>query len=619
MSENEISVCRNVETPMRDGVLLAADLFIGGDPASLETDPRPVVLIRTPYNRTFVAASFDASPFLARGFLVMIQDVRGTGTSGGTLVPLMNERDDGTDTITWLTAQPWCNGQVGTTGASYMGGTQLQLVVDPVPGHEGAFIQVPAGNMFSLGMIYDGDMMTTDTAVPWVMLMAASTLQRFPPATAAAIGADLAAGDTPLPPPMGDGDVFAFLKGRSLRSLPVARHVPFWHSWLDSRENPDFFAPAEVNSKLANVSRPLLHFAGWYDLFLRNSIFAYTGITANGATSEAREGQRLIIGPWSHVDDARFRRYPGSDVHDAAVGAAWLSQCLQGVANPLFDHPVIIYVMGENRWRAEQSWPCPGAVATRFYMHGNGAANGVDGDGTLSMTAPGENELADHYSADPADPIRSLGGHGLSGGAVDQRPNASRQDILVYTSEPLAEDIEVTGEVRATIHAASSATDTDWFVKLIDVFPDGTAYNILNGGARGRYRHSRLDPVPLTPGETVAYDIDLQVTSNVFKKGHRIRIEISSSDCPNFELNPNSFVDLSTAGPDDYVIARQTVFHDAARPSWVELPIIPAQRERHWIPTPFPAGPGDRAYSKHDTAIAELALKEIEVTELPAS
>jgi putative CocE/NonD family hydrolase len=616
MSEIEARICRNIEIPMRDGVVLSSDLYFGCDAKELLTAPRPVILMRTPYNRAFVALSTDIRPFLARGFAFLFQDVRGTGASGGALNPLMNEANDGADTIAWLTRQPWCDGRVATTGASYMGAAQLQLVVNPVVGHETAVLQVPAGNIFGSGMIYDGDMLALETAAPWAVMMGASTLTRFPPETAAAIGDDIAAEDVPFLQPLADGDTFGFLKDRSLRSIPVARHVPFWHGWLDNRENPEFFASAEVNSRLGNVVRPLMHLAGWYDLFLRNTLAAYSGISAEGATPEARTGQRLIVGPWSHVGNPKFRQFPGSDVNDAAASAAWIGHCLTGEANGLFDHPVIIYVMGENRWRAEEAWPCRGAVPTRLYLHSNGGANGPDGNGMLSANSPGESEPADTYRTDPSDPIKSLGGHGLSGGPVDQRPNANRRDILVYTTAVLQEDMEVAGHVRATIYAASSATDTDWFVKLIDVFPDGTAYNILNGGARGRYRHSRLDPAPLTPGEVVAYDVDLQATSNVFKKGHRIRVEISSSDFPNYDLNPNCFVDLSSSGPDDYVVAKQSVFHDAARPSSIELPVIPQGRARNWIATPFPAGKGDRAYSRHDTALSELGLIEIDASAL---
>jgi uncharacterized protein len=617
-SELEIAICRNIEIPMRDGTLLSGDLYCGCDLETLATDPRPVVLMRTPYNRAFVITATDVRPFLARGFLFFLQDVRGTGASGGALDPLMNEAVDGADTVAWLIAQPWCDGTVATTGASYMGAVQLQMLIDPVEGHKAAFLQVPAGNIFGTGMIYDGDMLALETAAPWAIMMAASTATRFPAETAKAIGSDIATENVPFLQPLAESDHFAFFKDRSLRSIPVARHVPFWHGWLDNRDNPDFFAGAEVNSRLGNVAMPLMHWTGWYDLFLRNSLRAYETITASGATPEARAGQRLVIGPWSHVDTPKFRQFPDAAVNDAAAGAAWISHCLRGDPAP-FDHPVTIYVMGENRWRGEQEWPCRDAVATTFYLHSEGSANGAAGDGVLSTDLPGAGETPDQFLADPADAIRSLGGHGVSGGPVDQRANQHRRDILVYTTLPLVEDLEVTGYVRATIHAASSANDTDWFVKLIDVFPDGTAYNIVNSGVRARYRNSRLAPVALTPGEIVAYDVDLQATSNVFKKGHCIRIEISSSDFPNYDLNPNRFVDLSTAGPEDYTVAEQTVFHDAARPSSVTLPVIPRDRERMWIPTPFPAATGDRAYSRHDTPLADLRLNEVASSDLPTA
>nr|WP_302053992.1 CocE/NonD family hydrolase [Sphingomonas tagetis] len=594
---------------MRDGIVLSSDLYVGDD----ATEPRPVVLVRTPYNRAMLAPRFDLRPFVDRGYAVMFQDVRGTGQSQGVLTPLMNEADDGADTIAWLVAQSWCNGQVGTTGPSYMGGVQLQLAVRPVPGHETAFIQVPAANMFSIGMVHDGDVLALETAAPWALMMAATTMDRFPPDVIARIRADMTSLEVPSMALLEGDALVAFLRGHSPRTLPVARHVPFWHDWLDNRENPSFFDPAETNSRLSAATRPLMHFAGWYDLFLRNALNSYAGITAHGATPEARAGQRLIVGPWSHVSNPRFRQFPDSDVNDAAASAAWMDLHFRGEANPAFDHRVTLYVMGENRWRAEPDWPRRDAVPTRFYLDSHGNANGVDGDGVLSTDATGADRPADRYRADPADPVISLGGHGVSGGPVDQQPNAARRDILVYTTAPLGEDVEVTGNIRATIHAASSATDTDWFVKLIDVFPDGEAYNIVNGGARARYRVSRTEPVALTPGDVVAYDIDLHATSNVFKKGHRIRLEISSSDFPNADLNPNAFIDLSEATPNDYVVAEQAIFHDAARPSFVELPIIPAAAERHWIDTPFPPGPGDQAYSKYHSEIGNRPLRQIEL------
>ncbi|MGE0387437.1 MAG: CocE/NonD family hydrolase [Gammaproteobacteria bacterium] len=616
MTETETLVCRDVRIPMRDGVVLSSDLYLGPEPAMRRPQARPVILVRTPYDRTFVAPRFDIRPFVDRGYAVMFQDVRGTGASGGFMDPLMNESSDGADTIAWLIAQPWCNGQVGMTGPSYMGGVQLQLAVRPVTGLRTAFIQVPAANVFGKGMIYDDDVLALETAAPWVLMMAASTLGRFPAEVAAAIRSDMAGQDVPLTALLNGDALHTFLLGHSLRELPIARHVPFWHDWLDNRDNPRFFAPAETDSRLGEVSRPLMHFAGWYDLFLRNTLAAYVGATHRGATPEARSGQRLMIGPWSHVANPAFRQFPDSDVNDAAACAAWMDQHLRGEAHCLFSHPVILYVMGENRWRAEPEWPCRGTVPTRFFLHSKGRANGVAGDGTLSTDAPEPFEPADQYRSDPASPIRSLGGHGVTGGPVDQRPNGHRRDILVYSTEPLRDDVEVTGYVSATVHAASSATDTDWFVKLIDVFPDGRSYNIVSGAARARYRHSRTAPAPLTPGEVVAYQVDLHATSNVFKKGHRIRVEISSSDFPNADLNPNRFMDLSIATAADHVVAEQTVFHDASRPSAIDLPIIPMDRDRQWIETPFPVGPGEQAYTKYDSATSKRPLREIALPEL---
>lgn len=274
-----------------------------------------------------------------------------------------------------------------------------------------------------------------------------------------------------------------------------------------------------------------------------------------------------------------------------ALNLAWMDQNFKGIRHPSFDHPVMLYVMGENRWRAEESWPLPATERTRYYLHSQGGANTATGDGLLSTDLPG-NEPADQYRYDPADPVPSLGGIDLWGSRAAQNEAESRPDVLCYTSAELGEDVEVTGKVTATLFAASSAADTDWWMRLVDVGPDGRAETLSHGVVRARYRSGRASPQPLAPSEIVEYAIDMMATSNVFKRGHRIRVEVSSSCFPLGERHPNCFVDLFSATEADFVVATQTIYHDAEHPSCVELPIIPLAHERQWIDTPFPLATG---------------------------
>ncbi len=324
----------------------------------------------------------------------------------------------------------------------------------------------------------------------------------------------------------------------------------------------------------------MFHLVSWFDLFLNSSLDSYMGLSAHAATPEARAGQRLVIGPWTHAFDPTpgLRKFPGSEFNDLAAAAAWFDQQGRGVRHPVFDHKVIHYVMGANRWRAEESWPPQGIRTTAFYLRG---------DGLLSVEPPRDDKAEDRYRYDPADPTPSLRGQALLGGCVDQRPNEGRKDRLVYTTAPLDQDVEIAGPVRLRLFASSSATDTDWHVKLIDVFPDGTAYNLTSGAVRARYRTSRTAPTALTPGAIESYDVDMMATSNVFAKGHGIRVVIESSDYPYFDRNPNAFVDLARATSADYVVAEQHIHRDAAHPSRIDLPVIPADRERRWIDQPF--------------------------------
>ena len=326
----------------------------------------------------------------------------------------------------------------------------------------------------------------------------------------------------------------------------------------------------------------MLHFGSWYDIFLEGTLSGFEGVNALGGPN-ARGKQRLLVGPWAHIGyslptsggTGELDFGPEAEIDFMQIQLRWFDHWLKGEENGVMDEPPVrIFVMGENRWRDEQEWPPARAEYTPWYLHSGGAANSLDGDGILTPEAPAA-EPPDRFVYDPHDPVPSLGGNNLiiARGAFDQRPAEVRDDVLVYTSEVLAEDLEVTGPLRVTLWAASSAVDTDFTAKLVDVYPDGYAQNLQDGMIRARYRDSASDPKLMTPGQPYRFEIDLWATSHVFLAGHRIRVEISSSCFPRFDRNPNTGTPVESEST--LVPASQTILHDAEHTSHITLPVIP--------------------------------------------
>lgn len=605
-------VYRNVRIPMSDGVELATDIYFPSKNGVVDFNKKyPVAMNRSAY--------MDGSPimvpiyfeyFLAeRGYVVILNAARGTYLSDGVYQPGANEgwggktdgygdKMDGVDTMAWIVKQPWCNGKVVTCGMSYLGNTQyaLQLTGD-VPGLVTSAINCPAMNSIDGGWIYTGEFIDASCIVFWAIgrAMEPGLVSKLSKEAQEGILADnQLLGDVFSHPERFTGAFFAELEATySYREMPIARHLPFYQAWLDNRDNPEFFAYNDTRTRKHDMKKPVLFQAGWYDLFSLNALNGYKKMVEDAPSEEVAKGHRLIVGPWNHNYSPLVRRFPESETDERLFCMEWFEQQVNGITSEFFrDNPVSLFVMGENRWRSEQTWPLADAVPTKYYIHSNGSANTLMGTGTLSLTPPAAEENQDKYMYDPANPVASPGGNGVvSGGQCDQRAVEMRPDVLVYTSEVLEEDVEVTGYVKATLYAATSATDTDFYMKLLDVTPEGIVYNVVTGGRRGRYlKNGRSKPEALTPGEINEYNIELRATSYVFKKGHQIRIDITSSDSLCTDVNPNAFIDLNSCTKADYVVAAQTVYHDAARPTSIELPIIPASHERKWLdPWPFSA------------------------------
>jgi putative CocE/NonD family hydrolase len=558
-----VTVEAAVRVLMRDGVALMADVY-----RPEGHDRYPVLLIRTPYDRHEYAVG---STLASHGYVVVLQDVRGRYGSEGVFYPFRNEAADGYDTVEWAAALPSSNGKVGTFGGSYVGATQM-LAASARPPHLVAIHPVVTASDYYEGWTYQGGALMQWFTSSWTSGLAADTLRRR--------SAELSSPQTWV-------ETLPIEGYRILAPPPASELAPYYRDWLAHEADDDYWRAVRVKDHYGEMAVKGLHQAGWHDIFSRGSIENYVGLHAGAATPEARAGQRLIVGPWGHtptlaegkVGDVRFGKDAELDEDDMLL--KWADWSLKGVANEYATGaPVRLFIMGENAWRDEAEFPLARARSTRYYLHSARGANSAAGDGRLSPSPP-KREAPDRFDYDPANPVRTLGGRLCCGkdflpyrpGPADQRPNESRQDVLVYSTGPLEKDTEVTGFVSAEVWAQSSAVDTDFTAMLVDVDPSGYARYLADGILRGRYRESRERAAPLQPGRIEKYEIDLGATGNLFKAGHQLRLYVSSSNFPRFDRNLNTGAPLMTGTRMEK--AEQVVFHDAAHPSALILPVIP--------------------------------------------
>jgi putative CocE/NonD family hydrolase len=544
----------NVRIPMRDGATLSADIYRPAGPGRF-----PVVLVRTPYLDLGTGSQEDGQFWAEHGYAYVIQDVRGRGSSDGSFYPLVHEANDGYDTQTWLGTQPWSSGRVGTLGSSYLGWTQVYTAGLNNP-HLAAMVPTVAPPDPFRNIPYQHGVFSP-TLIEWLVLLDGHVLQKTPLGYAR----------------------------EQLRSLPLAdmdrlygRRLPAWHDWVAHPALDDYWAAQSYQDNYLKSRVPGLHVTGWYDDVLIGTLENYANLTTRAVDPAARKLQWLIVGPWPHaVDQGRSIGQvdfgPTAVIGLRDVELQWFDHWLKGIDNGMDREPhVRIFVMGANRWRTENEWPMARTRYVKFFLHSSGKANTLRGDGVLSPDEPAPREPADQFTYDPADPVPFVTPPTFAqlGGPDDYREVEHRQDVLVYTSTPFGEPTEVCGPLRVHLVAASSARDTDWTAKVVDVHPDGYAQRLNDGIVRARFRHSDSKPQLLTPGKAEAYEIDAWATCIELQAGHRLRLEISSSEFPKFMPNLNTGEDDGTGT--QRMIAAQTVFHDKARPSYVVVPIVPA-------------------------------------------
>ena len=573
---------RNVMVPMRDGARLATDIFRPDAPGRF-----PTLVSRGPYGKEGYLDQPNHSMwfFPKNGYVFVSQDCRARFDSeGGHYDPVFQEAQDGWDTVEWAARQPWSTGRVGTTGQSYLGATQYALAgMNPLPPHLQAMAPFSASSDFHQSWVYHtGGPMEWGWMVPYAIFKGRNTLERMGRSDL------LAQMDEYVLPP---GNFAQPLTNEWYRRLPLRDWIdrlkeaaPYFHEYFDEELDGPYWWRANLLKNLGGVKIPMFHVSSWYDIFLEGALNSYQAIRERGASELARNNQRLLVGPWAHVrpytepnsggcGDIDFGDNARIELHDYLL--RWFDHWLRGIDTGITgEPPVYLFVMGENRWRHENEWPLARTQYTSFYLHSQGSANTRHGDGSLS-TVPSADESPDQFVYDPRDPAPTAGGNTLiiDYGVAGQGAIEDRADVLVYTTEPLERDMEITGPLKVHLYAATSAVDTDFTAKLVDVRPDGYAQNLQDGIIRARYRTSAAQPSFIRPGEVYRYTIDLGSTSHVVKAGHRIRLDVSSSNFPRFDRNPNTGAAL---GVDDRLeTAQQTVHHADPYPSCVVLPIIP--------------------------------------------
>lgn len=541
-----------IMVPMRDGVLLATDVY--RDPKLKQA---PVLLMRTPYNKDRVKKI--AERYAAAGFITVVQDCRGKFQSEGIFYPYDHEGRDGYDAIEWLGKQPWCNGRIGMWGASYVGATQWLAANERPPG----LVTIAPMATFSsfYRNLYLGGAMRLSLITRW------------------------ASGNSQKP----EGAEVTTDWRKTLLHLPMSEideqigwSIPWLEGTLTHPEHNGYWNRTELTDEIVDLKLPMQHIVGYYDFFSRETVGNFVRMQQQARNAQTRTQQQLILGPWDHGSIGRAQvgevDFGQNAVMDkAGENLQWFERYLKAGSenDSAVEVPVRYFSMGDNVWREAQTWPPQGFCETPFYLHSAGKANTGSGDGTLTYCPPTDAETADAFQADPADPApacpvtekRPL--IAATWAPVDQRPIEKREDVLVYTSGAFTEPLRFAGNARAKLFVSADTPDADWVVKLIDVNPDGFAQNLAVGILRGRFRDSELQPTPLQPGQVYEITVDLGPIAAQIGAGHKLRVDICGAYFPLFDRNPNTGEGPFGKGTK---VATEKVYHDAVRPSQIILP-----------------------------------------------
>jgi hypothetical protein len=560
-----VTILRDVPQTMRDGTVLRADVYLPRDRGTF-----PALLERTPYSKdNSPECQVGAPPFFAsHGYAVVVQDVRGRFASEGRFVPFHDDgwgpNRDGYDTVEWVAAQPWCDGRVGTIGGSYAGATQYRLAPTRPPHLRAMYVRESSADYWA-EWVYHGGAFELAFMLEWTVKWTLNNLARLAPSPA-----ERAARKGILERALGELETWH--RQLPLHPNPLVEGLDDWfNEFLAHPADGPFWWRWNVGLRHAEIDTPMVHLGGWFDIFLAGTLKNFSGLRAKARSQAARDAQRLVVGPWVHGPLNMAKAVQGEVDFGAdavwdynARRLPWFDHWLKGTGEGVVDEArVQLFVMGENRWRVADDYPLPGTRYAPWYLRDAGG---------LTPDAPAGAGGADGFRYDPDDPVPTLGGATLNipGGAYDQRPIEGR--CLTYTSAPLERDLTIVGDVRCVLHAMSSAPDTDFVVRLTDVHPDGFSRLLCDGILRARYRESGTQPTPLAPGRVYELPVDLWATANTFRRGHRIRVAVTSSSFPRFDRNLNTGGAVAAEARGQ--AALNTVFHDALRPSRIVLPVV---------------------------------------------
>ncbi|HUU50967.1 MAG TPA: CocE/NonD family hydrolase [Nitrospinota bacterium] len=560
----EIRTLFDVKIPMRDKTKLSADIYL-----PKKEDSYPTILIRTPYNKALADetkhGTRDVEFFTRNGFVVVLQDVRGRGDSNGEWIPMFNEGLDGYDTVEWIAKQDWCNGKVAMMGGSYRGWVQWAAARE-IPPHLTTMVSTAAAGYFMQELPFINGMITMGM-IQWLHLVGGRSVQN--------------------PKSVNWEKVMWHLPLKSMDEV-VGRMSTVWKKWISHPSLDDFWQKILLTTEdFRKINLPVLHITGWYDDDQPGAMYFYKGMVKYYS---AKDKQFLISGPWEHGGTRIPKQHLGGlDFGPEAVinllnlHLWWFEYYLKGDKESwkkfleFFNYKkVYTFTMGENKWVTRNSWPPSESYTVPWYLHSNGKANTLLGDGKLSQEEPLE-ETVDCYAYDPRDPVVSTIDFNLYAPSaetpLDMRFIERRDDVLVFTSELLKDDLELAGTPRMLLYASSDCLDTDWIVLLSDVYPDGKSINLNKGGIRARYRNSLERPELLEKGKIYKYEFKLIfATSHIFKAGHRIRLLVTSSLFPEFNRN------LNTGGPIDeevdIKVAHNKVYHSRKYLSSLLLPMV---------------------------------------------
>lgn len=562
----KIRILRYQPVLMRDGVKLYADVYLPAGAGRF-----PVLVTRTPYGVQRDGTHQTAIRYAQHGYAFVMQDVRGRYESEGAWEPFRNEARDGYDTVEWAARQPWSNGKVGLQGGSYLGHVQWRAATQSPPSLLTLFPAVASTSIYR-NWLTQGGAFRLSFNYGWGVVRMPNRIMLPQYWHTADYAPESLKYATILPHlPLGDGD---------LQSADYA--VRHYRDWLKHQSYDQYWREISDEDLLEKVKVPAHTSGGWFDIFLNGTINGFTGMRLRGGTEKARRESKMIIGAWGHGPSRKFGEVdfgPEANRDLFQRQLRWYDHYLKGVDNGIDREPPLeIFYMGANKWRHAGDWPLPGTRFTPFYLSSGGSANTAKGDGRLGAGKPA-GATRDQYAYDPNNPAPTVGGNNCCGtptaaGPRDQQPVEARADVLVYTSDALKEQLAVAGPVRMKLYAATDGRDTDWMIKLVDVHPNGFAMNIAEGILRARFRKGLDKMELLQSNQPYEFDIDMAGTANVFLPGHRIRVDITSSNFPQFDRNPNTGDDLGASAA--VRSARQTIFHTVDKPSHIVLPVVPA-------------------------------------------